>query len=234
MTDAGKHLYDLQHGFQVFFVTCALLCAVCVLVMFGLETSCNQYLVRVADMNKNNGMEGDVRLTLGELWAVGLNVFASMAITLAIFPGILVKLPMTMREVVGETMKSWYPLIVIAVFAVGDTIGRAAAGEEMIHRWKRGLTALVTVRIVSLPVYVGLWGGMGRIGWGGVWSLVMFLGLANGMVVTMGFLRLPHLVPMERRAIAGRLMFVSLISGISVGNFLGWIIEVTLKRFIEF
>lgn len=185
-------------------------------------------------MDKDDGMIRNVRATLREMWTAGLDVFTSMMITLAVFPGILVKPPMDMRHNMKDNMKSWYPLLVIAVFAVGDTVGRAMVSEKMIQKWSVGLTALVVVRIIALPIYIALWEGMGRIRWGSICVSVAFLGVANGMVVTMGFLKLPHLVPMDRRATAGRLMFVCLIPGISVGNVLGWVIEATLNRVTNF
>lgn len=231
---SGKQLSDLHRSFHAFFVTCALLCTVCILVMLALETKCSQYRHRVANMDKDEGMIKDVCTTLREMWPAGVNVFTSMMITLAVFPGILVKLPMDMRDSVEDTMKSWYPLIVIAVFAVGDTIGRAVVSEKITQKWSGGLTTLVTVRVATLPIYIGLWGGMGQIGWGSIWISVVFLGAANGVVVTMGFLMLPRLVQVERRATAGRLMFLCLIAGISTGNFLGWVIEATLKRITTF
>lgn len=232
-------MYALHRGFQVFFIACALICAVCLAMSVWLEFACYEYRKRVAEgdaMGKEGGGRGweEIQRTMEEMKGPGVWLMVSMALTLSVFPAIVVKVPVTMKDGMGEGLASWYPLVVITLFAIGDTIGKGIVREDFVARWPAALGLLVSGRIVTVPLYLLVWGGLGNVGLLESWILVLLLGLSSGPVITMGFLSLGVLVPAERGEIGGRLMFLMLICGLSIGNITGWLTEAALKLVIDF
>lgn len=227
----------LHDGFEVFFYTCTLLCATCLVAYAWLELGCFEYKLRITEGDavneKGEGGMSSLYQTVAEMKWPGIAVFLSMAITLASFPGLTVQIPINLRNVVSDRLASWFPLIVITIMAVGDTIGRSAVGERTMRRWKEWLSWLLFGRVVSLPLIIGVW-GFGIASWDGAWLLLLISGVMNGAIITLCFLSVNKVVAEERRELAGRLMFVGLIVGMASGTMLGWILENILKCVTEF
>ena len=59
----------------------------------------------------------------GNIYPYAWNIFYSFFITLALFPGITADLESTDPTLNLETGNGWYPIILIALFNVGDMIG---------------------------------------------------------------------------------------------------------------
>lgn len=232
----------LKPGFVVFFLTCSVLCCFCIGVFRWLDKYSSYYATYVPSNCDTEGEDEETGIEiLRRAWEVmhhiakpAVGVFLSFAITLSLFPGIVVQVPSSLRGVVSATHKSWYPLVVVTLFAVGDTIGRGFPTERMVIRYAKALPIFSVVRVALVPVYWMQWVGVLPVNWILVMSMVVALGIANGIVATWAFLSIPSLTPLDSREMAGRLMFVMLISGISIGNILGWIVEAGLHSTANF
>lgn len=240
--DSGS-LQALLSGFQVFLLTCAGLCAACVIVFLWLDRHSPYYREHVSsadvpqvDDSSKTFLEilGDARVTLREIARPAFCALTSFTVTLGLFPGILVQIPTPLRVTVSPTLSSWYPLIVVSLFAIGDTVGRGGLTERVAVRFPSILPTLTVLRVICVPVYLLQWIGIVPIYWIVVMVMVVMLGVGNGLIVTLAFLSVPSLAAAERREVAGRLMFVMLICGMSVGNMVGWALEAMLRSTTAF
>lgn len=238
--DSQGSLTALQPGFKFFLLTCSVLCGFCAAVFLGLDQYSAYYAnyvpsAYVAEEPRTFAQVlRDAKDTLGLIAQPAVCALLSFVITLSLFPGIMVQIPVPLREGVSATMKSWYPLIVVAFFAVGDTIGRGFPTERLTKEYPNALPILLAARIAFVPTYLAQWMGTLPMNWFLIMLMVLSLGIANGLVATWAFLMIPERTPVDRREMAGRLMFVMLISGMSIGNVLGWGLEAALRCASEF
>lgn len=241
--EAHGSLQALRSGFEVFFVTCAGLCGACMIVFLWLDRRSSYYREHISspdvpqlDASSKTFKEilADARLTLGDIARPASCALISFMVTLGLFPGILVQVPTSLRATVSPTMGSWYPLIVVSLFAIGDTVGRGGLTEGMAIRSPTFLPLLTGARVLCVPIYLLQWVGILPIYWIVVMVLVVILGVGNGVIVTLAFLSVPSLTSPERQEVAGRLMFVMLICGMSLGNIAGWVLETALRYTTEF
>lgn len=240
--DEQGSLGALRSGFQVFFITCSGLCAACIVVFLWLDRYSTYYRYHIS--SRDAAQQGarktfaevlaDAKSTLADISRPAWCVLVSFVVTLALFPGILVQMPTPMRAAASPTLRTWYPLIVVSLFAIGDTVGRGGVREEVAVRYPKFMQLLTIARVAMVPVYLLQWTGILPIYWVIMMVMVTILGVGNGVIVTLAFLSVPSLTAAERREIGGRLMFVMLICGISLGNIASWILETLLRRSTEF
>ncbi|CDF34957.1 unnamed protein product [Chondrus crispus] len=237
--DTADSLLALKPGFSAFFITCSALCGTCVIVFLCLDRQNSFYKEHVSPADARQevmisksfreNLRG-TRLILEEISRPAWCAFISFVITLALFPGIMVQIPVPLRATVTSTLSSWYPLLVVSLFAVGDTVGRAGLTEQIALRFPTLLPLLTLARVICVPLYLAQWIGLIPVNWIIVMTGVVLLGVGNGVIITLAFLWVPSLTSLENREVAGRLMFVMLICGMSCGNALGWLVETMLRR----
>lgn len=238
-SDTSSPLKGLKTGFCTFFITCSALCGTCMMLFLCLDRRSSFYKEHVSSADTLHEQSvsksfqdnlRDTRWILGEISKPAWCAFISFVVTLGLFPGIMVQIPVSLRATVSSTLSSWYPLVVVSLFAVGDTVGRAGLTEQIALRFPNLLPFLTVGRVVCVPFYLTQWVGLLPIYWVVVMVGVVFLGIGNGVVITLAFLWVPSLTTLENREVAGRLMFVMLISGMWCGNALGWLLETLLRH----
>lgn len=236
----------LLAGFRLFFLVCAVMSAVCIAMFLWMAHFSPEYAIRVHESCQDSAMSDDdeqgilfrsqITQVLSVLYDVrrpALVVFLCFMQTLMLFPAILSILPVALRSDASEVWTSWFPLVMVGLFAVGDLLGRVLLSSWVAKRYPGSLYGLVMLRMLSLPILIAQWAGM-YTSWFVVLFLVVVHGFSNGFIMNIAFIIAPGLTEEHRRAIAGRVMFVMLISGLFAGSSLSWMLETPLKRWSSF
>lgn len=229
---------SLLPGFRTFFAACAFLCAACVLVFAWMSTRSAEYAHHVYALwhdPTNRDVRADAtprervalaRETLGDIKAPAICMLSCFVITLMLFPGIMAESPTALRASASPIWLSWFPLVVVAVFALGDTAGRIWLPDLLSRKCPSVLVPLSAARVVAtVPLAVAQWAGWLPTSWLFVLLTVFAHAYLNGVIMNMAFLVAPNLTSDDKREVAGRLMFLTLNLGLFLGSASGWLLE---------
>ena len=143
-----------------------------------------------------------------------LAVFIGYLVTLSIFPGVLAE------NLKSPTLKSWYPLLLITVFNVGDMMGKMC--PTRFHCRDGALLFVFSImRGAFVPIYaVFVQEQMPDISF---FVVTYCLGITNGFLTTCGMSTAPTLFNPKESEVAGTMMVFFLLSGLSLGAMSGWL-----------
>jgi len=144
-------------------------------------------------------------------------MMSNWIITMIVFPGITSDLSSNNYKF---QKSGWYHIVLFFVFLLADVVGRMSTGIEFLRRVTPGfLLGFSCVRILLIPalLIISLYDGVDQ----GLDSISIFtviaVGLSNGYAISMCALDACANVSLPERPNAGTLIFVSYISGQSIG-----------------
>ncbi|CAM1318640.1 SLC29A4 (predicted) [Pycnogonum litorale] len=163
------------------------------------------------------------------IWPYMLSIGLAYFITLCLFPGIE-------SEVHSCRLRSWMPVILMAIFNLCDFIGKILASVP--YEWTRLKLVLWSVaRVVLIPLLVMCATPRGNPlipgeGWAMVFSLV--LGLSNGILGSVPMIVAPSGVQDEHKEITGNIMMLSYSIGLTAGSGVSYLLDYILGPHIEY
>ena len=160
------------------------------------------------------GSPNDVQLfpVFKKIWWHATAVALGYMVTLSIFPGVLAE------DLRSKTLKSWYPVLLITVFNVGDMLGKMSP----FHVTDGPLLLLFSVmRLAFVPIYA-VFVKM-RLADVSFFSVTFALGITNGFATTCNMSHAPTLFTGKESEVAGTMMIFFLLAGLSFGAMAGWL-----------
>ncbi|XP_023221379.1 equilibrative nucleoside transporter 4-like [Centruroides sculpturatus] len=157
------------------------------------------------------------------VWPYMLCIALAYFVTLCLFPGIE-------SEIVSCRLRSWMPVILMAIFNFFDFIGKILASIP--YDWtKAKLVLFSSVRIVLVPLLAMCAAPRGdpllkNEEWAMVLSL--FLGLSNGVFGSVPMIVAPSMVPDEQKELTGNIMTLSYTLGLTTGSGVAYLIDYIL------
>ena len=149
-----------------------------------------------------------------------LSIFLVYVVTLAIFPGFLAE------DVASPALGDWYPVLLIAIFNVGDLRGKAApafAPGRVAAVPPTWLLGAVVSRALFIPAYLLCTLGPARLrGEGPIVVLTLALGLTSGLYASVAMINGPGASKKEGESLAAA-MVLYLILGLATGAACGWL-----------
>lgn len=225
---------------RIFFFVCAAMCGLCVCVFLAMEKYSPEYThrVRIAAlagdaepqaMTLSNYMR-ETALIMRNSGGMALCLCTSYTVTAALFPGIFIELQTAGNGLFSGQSSGWFPLVVVLLFAVGDTFGKSVPSRLVTGR--PGLVKRLTLaRVASAPLGLAVWLRAIRASDTVVLLAAFVHGLGNGVVSTGALIIGPQQVPLQHREAAGRVMYIMLISGLAIGTLLGLVLTQYLRAF---
>lgn len=233
LDDQSGSVDSLRLGFRVFFLVCTALCSTCLVVFFWMRRHSSEYSEYVQTSADIAIDVSTARDTFHDIHVPAYCLLACFTTTMILFPGIIGRPPLPHRDLSPE-FSSWYPLLVVALFSVGDALGRGCWSSSVTSKYPHALRSLTILRFATIPIYVLFWSGLLPSFVIFTFFLVLAHGFMNGFLMNIAFLTAPKCTPEERREMAGRLMFVMLISGLFLGSSSGWALDTVLHKITGF
>eukprot|EP00252_Welwitschia_mirabilis_P017543 TRINITY_DN3883_c0_g1_i1.p1 TRINITY_DN3883_c0_g1~~TRINITY_DN3883_c0_g1_i1.p1 ORF type:complete len:437 (+),score=34.46 TRINITY_DN3883_c0_g1_i1:360-1670(+) len=167
------------------------------------------------------------RMQWSKLWHVtkqikclGIGLFLIYVVTLSIFPGCITE------DVHSEIFKDWYSIILITSYNLFDLIGKSLTAHYMLESAALAIAGSF-LRLLFYPLFYACIHGpyffRAEIP---VTFLTSLLGLTNGYFTSVIMIIAPKKVPFEESELAGILIVLFLVIGLSAGSVLSffWII----------
>lgn len=173
-----------------------------------------------------------------------LTLFATFAVTLAVFPSASARVAPRGLWPGARPSRAYAQLFVPALFVLfnaGDLLGRALAARWALAR-ARPLVLLALVRVVLVPAFFALprapaggggvpgagAGGAGGAGGGTDWPALLAmatLSVTNGYCAAVAFMTAPARVPPAEQALVGHALPLALALGLAAGSLLALALE---------
>ncbi|CAL1676530.1 unnamed protein product [Lasius platythorax] len=144
-------------------------------------------------------------------------------VTLCLYPGIV-------SEIISCKFESWMPVILMTAFNASDLLGKVFA--LIPYEWKRTqLLYFSSARVILIPLFLLCAIPRGAPILSGEGYPLVFswlLGLTNGIVGSIPMIQAPSKVPEEHRELAGNIMTLSYITGLTIGSLLAYMMDACL------
>ncbi|XP_050463129.1 equilibrative nucleoside transporter 4 [Cataglyphis hispanica] len=144
-------------------------------------------------------------------------------VTLCLYPGIV-------SEIISCKFESWMPVILMTAFNASDLLGKVFA--LIPYEWKRTqLLYFSSARVILIPLFLLCAIPRGAPILSGEGYPLLFswlLGLTNGIVGSIPMIQAPSKVPEEHRELAGNIMTLSYITGLTLGSLLAYMMDACL------
>ncbi|KAK2650951.1 hypothetical protein Ddye_018440 [Dipteronia dyeriana] len=144
-----------------------------------------------------------------------IDMFLIYVLTLSIFPGFL------SEDTGSHSLGTWYALVLIAIYNVGDLIGRYIPLVKFLKlESRKGLMVVVLSRFLFIPAFyfTAKYGGQG---W--MIMLTLVLGLTNGYLTVCVLTSAPKGYKGPEQNALGNLLMLFLAGGIFAGVILDWL-----------
>lgn len=175
--------------------------------------------------NEEKEQKGELtgKLWRSTLWEIvgtvkwyGYGIMIIYVVTLSIFPGSVTE------DVHSETLKDWYPIILIAGYNVFDLIGKMLTPLYIVENAKAAIGASFG-RLLFLPFFYGCLHGPDLLRTEiPVMILTCLLGLTNGYFTCVLMILAPKTVRLQHAETAGIVLVLYLIVGLAIGSILSW------------
>lgn len=144
------------------------------------------------------------------IWPLALSNMLIFTVTLSIFPGVLAE------DEHSRRLGSWYPILLIATFNVGDWVGKSLPGWATFRLSKKSaILPLSLLRLLFVPAF--RLAAMRHEGPAVVFALTLSLGLTNGYLLGCSMMRGPACVPPAAAHLAGNLLVLFMVLGLCAG-----------------
>ncbi|KAJ4830038.1 Epsin-1, required for endocytosis and actin patch assembly [Turnera subulata] len=160
------------------------------------------------------------RSTLWDIfWGVkwyGIGILLIYVVTLSIFPGYITE------DVHSETLKDWYPILLITAYNVFDLVGKSLTALYLLENAKVAIGGCFA-RLLFFPLFLGCLHGprffRTEIP---VTILTCLLGLTNGYLTSVLMILAPKTVQLQHAETAGIVMVLFLVIGLASGSVVSW------------
>ncbi|KAL7091649.1 hypothetical protein ACP275_12G118600 [Erythranthe tilingii] len=154
---------------------------------------------------------------VGSVKWYGSGILIIYVVTLSIFPGSVTE------DVHSDTLKDWYPIILIASYNVFDLIGKTLTPLYLMENAKAAIGASFG-RLLFLPIfYVCLHGPDFFQTEIPVMILTCLLGLTNGYFTCVLMILAPKTVLLQHAETAGIVLVLYLVVGLAIGSVVSWL-----------
>ncbi|XP_076029557.1 equilibrative nucleoside transporter 3 isoform X2 [Oratosquilla oratoria] len=158
-----------------------------------------------------------------KVWHYMVSIALAYFITLCLYPGIV-------SEVVSCHLRSWMPVIMMALFNLFDFIGKIAASIP--YDWtRRQLLGFTCARVILVPLMMFCAAPRtSPIFPGELPPLILssLLGLTNGVLGSVPMILAPTKVPDELRELTGNIMTLSYYVGLTIGGLVAYDLKYAL------
>ncbi|KAG8366161.1 hypothetical protein BUALT_Bualt17G0047900 [Buddleja alternifolia] len=172
-------------------------------------------------VNEEKEQKGDLtgKLWRSTLWDIvgsvkwyGSGILIIYVVTLSIFPGSVTE------DVHSDTLKDWYPIILIAGYNIFDLIGKSLTSIYLMENAKLAISASFG-RLLFLPIFYGCLHGPGFFRTEiPVTVLTCLLGLTNGYFTCVLMILAPKTVHLQHAETAGIVVVLYLVVGLAIGS----------------
>lgn len=146
----------------------------------------------------------------------GFGIILIYVVTLSIFPGFITE------DVHSESLKDWYPVLLIAAYNVFDLVGKCLTAVVMPEDERIAVGGCVA-RLLFYPLFWGcLHGPMFLRTEIPVMIMTCLLGLTNGYLISVLMILAPNGVQMQHAEAAGTVITLFLVIGLASGSVLAW------------
>ncbi|MFS8022640.1 putative equilibrative nucleoside transporter, MFS transporter superfamily [Helianthus anomalus] len=188
----------------------------------GIKTDLTQRLVDGEPSNLDRLSNKEL---LFQNFDYALDLFLIFVLTLSIFPGFLYENTGT------HQLGSWYPLVLVATFNVGDLISRYIPLIPCLKlQSRKGLLIVVVSRFLLVPAFY-FTAKYGDQGW--MIMLVSILGLTNGYLLVCVLTAAPKGYKGPEQNALGNLLVFFLLGGIFLGAALDWLWLIGNESFLS-
>lgn len=157
-----------------------------------------------------------------ELWKEALSVYLVFATTFAVFPSVIFSLKYSggFGDLTALVENGWWPIILVAIFNIFDTLGRVLASYLIDVMSSNVLLALTAFKALTIiPFILAKHGVVGDVV---VVVNMVILSLSNGTFCTLAMIFGQKDVAANEREVAGFLMSLMLLSGIVSGAMIAY------------
>ncbi|KAK6139233.1 hypothetical protein DH2020_027029 [Rehmannia glutinosa] len=190
----------------------------------GNAGSCLRDLKSLA-VNEEKEQKGDItgKLWRSTLWDIvgtvkwyGSGILIIYVVALSIFPGSVTE------DVHSDTLKDWYPIILIAGYNVFDLIGKSLTPLYLMENAKVAIGASFG-RLLFLPIFYGCLHGPDFFKTEiPITILTCLLGLTNGYFTCVLMILAPKTVQLQHAETAGIVLVLYLVFGLAIGSVVSW------------
>ncbi|KAK6160185.1 hypothetical protein DH2020_003566 [Rehmannia glutinosa] len=176
-------------------------------------------------VNEEKEQKGDItgKLWRSTLWDIvgtvkwyGSGILIIYVVTLSIFPGSVTE------DVHSDTLKDWYPIILIAGYNVFDLIGKSLTPLYLMENAKVAIGASFG-RLLFLPIFYGCLHGPDFFKTEiPITILTCLLGLTNGYFTCVLMILAPKTVQLQHAETAGIVLVLYLVFGLAIGSVVSW------------
>ncbi|XP_006295563.2 equilibrative nucleotide transporter 1 [Capsella rubella] len=146
----------------------------------------------------------------------GFGIILIYVVTLSIFPGFITE------DVHSQSLKDWYPVLLIANYNVFDLVGKCLTAVFMPEDERIAVCGCVA-RLLFYPLFwCCLHGPMFLRTEIPVMVLTCLLGLTNGYLISVLMILAPKAVQMQHAEAAGTVITLFLVIGLASGSVLAW------------
>ncbi len=147
------------------------------------------------------------------------NVFVVFLTTFAAYPGLTTALP-SQFDALNRT--GWYPVILMAIFMVGDQVGRAIPRFSIFQFSTPVVTGMNLARVLLVPVFLFLYVFRLHFAFDIIpVILIIVFAVSNGLCSTLAFMYASRNLPAHLLDLSGVVIQVVLVSTIFIGNWVG-------------
>ncbi|XP_049810567.1 equilibrative nucleoside transporter 4 [Schistocerca nitens] len=154
------------------------------------------------------------------IWTYMLSIGLAYFVTLCLYPGIE-------SEIVSCTLKSWMPVVLMAIFNAADLVGKVLASIP--YDWSRTqLIVFAWVRTMLVPLLLLCTTPRGSpviSGEGYPMLFSLILGITNGLVGSVPMIQAPSRVSEEHRELTGNIMTLSYNIGLTAGSLVAYLLD---------
>ncbi|XP_010533125.1 PREDICTED: equilibrative nucleotide transporter 1-like [Tarenaya hassleriana] len=146
----------------------------------------------------------------------GFGIVLIYIVTLSIFPGFITE------DVHSESLKDWYPVLLIAAYNVFDLVGKSLTAVIMLEDEKIAVGGCIA-RLLFYPLFWGCLHGPRFLRTEiPVTLLTCLLGLTNGYLASVLMILAPKSVQLKHSETAGIVTVLFLVTGLAAGSILAW------------
>eukprot|EP00301_Raphidiophrys_heterophryoidea_P003129 c11424_g1_i4.p1 GENE.c11424_g1_i4~~c11424_g1_i4.p1 ORF type:complete len:402 (+),score=96.57 c11424_g1_i4:1053-2258(+) len=153
----------------------------------------------------------DTKHVVREILPLGFGVAFVFSVTLAVFPGLSGSIPSEMG------LGNWYSLILLALFMIGDVVGRIFAKWFVLFS-ERTVLFPILARVVFIWFFLMPHTTSWKIPDPIVMIVMLLMAISNGYLASLAMMFGPSKVDHEFRKLAGGAMYVFLVSGLLAGT----------------
>jgi len=160
------------------------------------------------------------------MWAPAVAVSLNFFITLSLFPGLMTSIPSSTKP----QNWTWFPIILIAIFSVFDFIGKTIPGITLKRVSERNLYIMTGLRFLFFFAFIFCINP--KLFNSDAFPVIfdVLFALSNGYLATTWMMIGPSKVEIQEKELAGTIMALALVSGLTLGASFGFTMPMLILR----